>query len=49
MVGVLFGVELLVKVEGKWCAAEGSVESGICEGCDHGFQKFYSSYTMIRS
>ena len=25
---------------GKWCAAEGSVVSGIREGCDHGFQKF---------
>ena len=26
--------------EGKWCAAEGSVESGIREGYDYGFEKF---------
>ena len=39
----------LIPLEGKWCAAEDSVVSGIREGCDHGFQKFYNSYTMIRS
>ena len=28
-----------IAADGKWCAAEGSVVSGIREGCDHGFQK----------
>ena len=28
-----------IPLEGKWCAAEGSVVSGIHEGCDHRFQK----------
>ena len=39
----------LIPLEGKWCAAEGSIVSGIHEGCDHGFQNFYNSYTMIKS
>ena len=29
----------LIPLEVKWCAAEGSVESGIREGCNYGFQK----------
>ena len=33
----------LIPLEGKWCVAEGSVESGIREGYDHGFKKIYSS------
>ena len=37
---VLVGILHHVGTVGKWCAAEGSVMSGIREGCDHGFQKF---------
>ena len=35
--GPIYGPDL--GDEGKWCAAEGSMESGIREGYDHGFQK----------
>ena len=33
------------QIVGKWCIAKGSVESGIREGYDHGFQKKFIALT----